>query len=239
MLAACVGAAASGGVFKFVSSLHVEPAPGNETRGFHFVIAGPVTLWACGIRGELVAIDITNASAPAVVFDEQAPDPAGRAGLAHSRTLQWWGAARQARGQARKAFSWRAATSRSTTAPTAARRGAWRPSPSRRRGSARPVHNVGVAFGMGPDGHPVDHLTASVYYERAASIDFDAYEPSTPQQFAQLMLLFGPNNEHPSVFKPQAASQVQLRQRGAPGVPRRTKSSSGASLPADGHLQGW
>jgi hypothetical protein len=89
MLAACVGAVASGGVFKFVSSLHVEPAPGNETRGFHFVIAGPVTLWACGIRGELVAIDITNASAPAVVFDEQAPDPAGRAGLAHSRTLQW------------------------------------------------------------------------------------------------------------------------------------------------------
>jgi len=87
------------------------------------------------------------------------------------------------------------------------------------------AYNAGVAFGMGPDGHPVDHLTASVYYERAASIDFDAYEPSTPQQFAQLMLLYGPNNEHPRVFKPLAKSNfANVARQAYPGVPIAQRS---------------
>jgi hypothetical protein len=92
--------------FTLTSMIHIDPAPGSESRGFHFVVTSGVPLaecessetqntsiasrrvaWAAAIRGELVAVDIAGPGEPTVLYNKQEPGPTTQ--LYQSRTIKW------------------------------------------------------------------------------------------------------------------------------------------------------
>lgn len=71
-------------LFDHVSTIHVPPAPNPEARGFHSVIAAEGLVLAVGIRGELVAVNISEPERPRLLLNRQAP-----VALRHARSLAW------------------------------------------------------------------------------------------------------------------------------------------------------
>lgn len=90
-LSTMTATAASSSSFGYVSSLWMPNASSTEHRGYHFTLASPaigggggVTVFACGISGELTVVDYSTPEHPVPIANLTGPQ------LLQSRTMLWY-----------------------------------------------------------------------------------------------------------------------------------------------------